>query len=307
MAKFWSLIAILAVVAAGFAFLKMQSDQSRSEQSAAGVQDARARLDELEAINRKLREQLDQQNAVAAQSSDDPLANDPQAARRSRPETGADDTTGVSLTQSLDDLLALADTDADTEVEDDLTTSTRVDPLAPPAGHKNTGMPHKTDGTTPWEELAAEFKIDLADAMGEDSSPGTGTRDDPKRLSWDVLAGASQTFKPRDGQEELPQEIIDLDGTYVKLSGYYLFPMAGDEFDEVLMMRNMWDGCCIGVPPTAFSAVLVKLNEPMKRGRMWAMSVGTVKGRMVIDPMVDRGWILSLYVIEEGSLVTDEG
>ncbi|MCA9297303.1 MAG: hypothetical protein KC983_12320, partial [Phycisphaerales bacterium] len=78
-------------------------------------------------------------------------------------------------------------------------------------------------------------------------------------------------------------------------------------FDEVLIMRNMWDGCCIGVPPTAFSAALVKLEKPMKRGRMWAMSVGTVQGRMVIDPIVDRGWILSMYVIEEGSLISDEG
>ncbi|MCA9295533.1 MAG: hypothetical protein KC983_03430, partial [Phycisphaerales bacterium] len=234
MAKFWSIIAILAVCAAGFAFLKAQGDQARSDNAAAAPEDAQARLDELEAINRRLREQLDQQNAVAAERRDDPLADDPQAARRSTPKPNAPGSTGVSLTQSLDDLLALADP----AVEDDLTTSTRVDALDAPSGHKNTGNPHKAGGPAPWEELAAEFKIDLADAMGDDSTPGTGTKDDPKRISWDALTGASQTYNPREGKDELPQEIIDLDGSYVKLSGYYLFPMAGEEFDEVLIMRN---------------------------------------------------------------------
>ena len=37
--------------------------------------------------------------------------------------------------------------------------------------------------------------------------------------------------------------------------------------DASLMMLNQWDGCCIGVPPTPYDAIEVKLKEAAKATR----------------------------------------
>jgi len=307
MAKFWSIIAVLCVLAAGFAVLSSRGEENDR------IAQLQAELDELQVTNEALKSQLD---TLTRRSRSTPAGVTPDVTDASPRITAQGDLGGTSaggplaippsprrsLSESLDAALENAERQAGITSEDPSSTMVST---PPPPGHRDTGMPHATGGVTsetPWEALAKEFEIDLEQTMGEDSAPGTGTEDDPKRLNWDLLVGASRTYKPREGQEELPSEILSLDGTWVKLSGYYLFPMAGQEFDEVLMMRNMWDGCCIGVPPTAFSAVLVKLEKPIRRGNSWAMNIGTVRGRMVIDPIVDRGWILSLYVIEEGQL-----
>lgn len=132
---------------------------------------------------------------------------------------------------------------------------------------------------------------------------GAGTTDDPFLISWDHLAAAMQTYRPRADLREIPPQLQALDGQIVHLSGYFLAPWAADEIDELLLIRYMWDGCCIGVPPTAYSAVEVKLAEPLSAGSMFQVRIGMVTGRFQILPHEDGNWLLSLFIMEDAEFM----
>lgn len=132
--------------------------------------------------------------------------------------------------------------------------------------------------------------------------PGRGTVEAPYRLSWELLVSASATYQPRQGRRLLPAWAGVLDGAFVELEGHVLFPLMAEESDEVLVMRNAWDGCCVGVPPTPYDAAEVKLTEPARLDP-WTGSYGTVRGRLRIEPYLSGGWLLGLYVIERAELV----
>lgn len=130
---------------------------------------------------------------------------------------------------------------------------------------------------------------------------GEGSAEQPYELSWDYLVSASETFQPRMGKKRLPERITMLDGKHVRLTGYVAFPIMAASQDEMLAMRNMWDGCCIGVPPTPYDAVEVKLKSPAT-GRDRFTSFGVVEGVLRVDPYIKGNWLLGLYVMEGASL-----
>lgn len=135
---------------------------------------------------------------------------------------------------------------------------------------------------------------------------GSGTKLDPYRVPWDLLASAQENYKPRMGQTRLPQRVTLLNGKYVELSGYVAFPITAASPKEMLVMLNQWDGCCIGVPPTAYDAVEVKLNDAATPQQRF-LTRGGVRGRFKVDPYEDGGWLLGLYVLEDASLVVNSG
>lgn len=137
---------------------------------------------------------------------------------------------------------------------------------------------------------------------------GTGTKEDPYLLSWDMLVSASETFRPRLGRKVMPERITMLNGKYVRVSGFVLFPMMMQEAKELLLMRNQWDGCCIGVPPTPYDAVEIKLVDAATRTDMYVQNA-TLEGLMKVDPYINRDWLLGLYVIENAKILkmSDEG
>jgi hypothetical protein len=71
--------------------------------------------------------------------------------------------------------------------------------------------------------------------------------------------------------------------------------------DEMLMMLNQWDGCCIGVPPTPYDAIEVKLKAPAK-GNDRLRTSGTLTGQFKVDPYLVKDWLVSLFIMENGEL-----
>ncbi len=136
---------------------------------------------------------------------------------------------------------------------------------------------------------------------------GSGTKEDPYILNWDLLVSASETFQPRLSKMRIPERITMLDGKHVRITAYIAFPILAASSNEMLSMRNMWDGCCIGVPPTPYDAIEVRLKTAATGGDRF-MSFGTVEGKFVVDPYVKGNWLLGLYMMEDATLTqTKEG
>ena len=144
---------------------------------------------------------------------------------------------------------------------------------------------------------ANELKVD-----DEFTLIGDGTKEDPFRPTWEYLYSAGDTYAPRLGNNEIPQRIALLDGAWVSISGYTVFPLVTGKTTELLIMLNQWDGCCIGVPPTPFDAIEVGLNEAVMRGPKHSISFGTITGRLKVDPYLIEDWLVGLYLLEEGTL-----
>ena len=141
-------------------------------------------------------------------------------------------------------------------------------------------------------------------ADGKYEIRGEGTAAKPYRVSWECLASASETYVPRLQQREIPQRIAMLDGKVVEVEGYLAFPLMVSETKELLVMLNQWDGCCIGVPPTPYDAVEVKLTEPAKRGGKHAsFNFGGVRGTLKVDPYLVENWLVGLYVMDNAQMV----
>jgi hypothetical protein len=134
---------------------------------------------------------------------------------------------------------------------------------------------------------------------------GSGTKDDPYVVSFEHLASAANLYNPRKGLSKLPQRVAFMDGAWVKITGYIAFPVSATDATELLVMQNQWDGCCIGVPPTAYDAVEVKLGASV-RGAERFSTYGAVVGRLKVDPYIDANWLLGLYVMEEGTLFSEK-
>ena len=71
-------------------------------------------------------------------------------------------------------------------------------------------------------------------------------------------------------------------------------------------MKNPWDGCCIGVPPTPYDAVEIALNHDVDFGSS-AVGYGSVEGTLYVDPYVVDGWVLGVYIMEDAKFRMGEG
>lgn len=165
-------------------------------------------------------------------------------------------------------------------------------------GHQPPPLPTRDDlpPPTPIEDLPEMQPLE-----------GSGTEEDPYRISWDDLALVRQTYRVAPGQRTIPPHVGRLDGRWVTLNGYFLTPWGGGEIEELVLMRFMWDGCCIGIPPTAFTAIEAKLTEPADRNRLLRARLGRLTGRLLVDPYEERGWLLALYLVEDGTFTPATG
>jgi hypothetical protein len=145
-------------------------------------------------------------------------------------------------------------------------------------------------------KIGGEIVID-----GKYHVKGAGTKDDPYIVPFDLLMSAADSYDPRKGLSQMPQRVAFLNEKWVKLVGYVAFPISSTDPKEMLVMFNQWDGCCIGVPPTAYDAVETKLDKPAK-GDDKFITFGSSAGLFKVDPYVDNGWLLGLYTLEQASL-----
>jgi hypothetical protein len=131
---------------------------------------------------------------------------------------------------------------------------------------------------------------------------GAGTEQDPFVISWPMVFSASETIDAAAGKLATPSHIDFLNGQWVQISGYLAPPLWGEQTSELLVMKNRWDGCCIGLPPTPFDCIEASLAAPLKLGAQHAISFGTVRGRLVVEPFKAGAFLLGLYRLQDASI-----
>lgn len=155
-------------------------------------------------------------------------------------------------------------------------------------------VPRK-DPATGEEYLLADGKYEIR---------GRGTFEEPYRASWECLASASKTYLPRLREYEIPQRIALLNGKWLRIEGFLAFPLMVRETKDLTVTLNQWDGCCIGIPPTCYDGIEVKLLEPAKRSGAHALfNYGTVQGKLRVDPYIVGNFLSGLYVLDDAMLV----
>ncbi len=134
---------------------------------------------------------------------------------------------------------------------------------------------------------------------------GEGTVESPYEISWEFLASAQEEYMPRLGEKKLPARIAFLSGKQIKISGYLAFPLVAPTSSECLLMLNQWDGCCIGVPPTPYDAVEVRLASEIRGWKKHTINFGSIEGIFRVEPYLVENWLVGLYLIEDGKLDTE--
>ncbi|MBL9148303.1 MAG: hypothetical protein JNM94_06370 [Phycisphaerae bacterium] len=132
---------------------------------------------------------------------------------------------------------------------------------------------------------------------------GKGTQESPYIVSWDYLLSAMDSYQPRNGQNAMPQRIAMLDGKWVTVEGFFIFPLASTEVKQSIIAMNRWDGCCIGVPPTAYDAIEATLLEPMALNRaQHQILYGQATGIFRVEPYVIDSWLVGLYLLDGATM-----
>ncbi|GDY00449.1 hypothetical protein LBMAG48_28520 [Phycisphaerae bacterium] len=130
---------------------------------------------------------------------------------------------------------------------------------------------------------------------------GEGTQAKPYVVSWEMLVASEGDFDPSKGKNTIPERVAMLHDKVVTITGYIAFPLMTPKPTELLMMLNQWDGCCMGVPPTPYDAIEVKINKPVSGDARFAIN-GTVRGTFKVEPYVTKtptvSWLNGLYLME---------
>jgi hypothetical protein len=163
--------------------------------------------------------------------------------------------------------------------------------------------------TIPQAEILPSRFIRLPDgAISVDDAwtvRGEGTKAAPYEVSWEYISSAQETYTPRLGEKKIAARIAFLSGKYVRISGYLAFPLVAPTASECLVMLNQWDGCCIGVPPTPYDAVEVKLAAELKGWKKHTINFGAVEGVFKVEPYLVENWLVGLYLIEGAQINTE--
>lgn len=153
-------------------------------------------------------------------------------------------------------------------------------------------------------ELRADGSLRIIDA--DVWIRGAGTASAPYVLGWDALKSIERIYDPKKGKDKLPDWLDHLNGKVVSIEGNTLVPVVATTTRELLIMKNPWDGCCIGVPPTPYDAVEVVLNHDVDFGNS-AVGFGSVQGTFYLDPYIVDGWVLGIYIVEDAKYRSGEG
>lgn len=196
---------------------------------------------------------------------------------------------------------------------------------APPANgatpHDPTHVPNPTQPIAPGVPKIDTFDVIPSErTLGVDGMPifdgefplkGQGTPDSPYEVSWAYLTTVERTYDPSIGRRQIPDRITMLAGKHVRISGHIAFPLFDNRPNELLVMLNQWDGCCIGVPPTPYDAIEVRLAAPITGEARYA-TYGTITGKLGVEPYVvtssdgKLSFLLGIYVLDGAAMSGDE-
>lgn len=186
----------------------------------------------------------------------------------------------------------------------------KKDKSAPSAAAPPDKAPPGTPAGEVKPEVASEAKIEKkpdGTLLVDDKYvvKGEGTKDKPYEITWEMLTSVQDDYDPRKGKKKVPGRVMMLDGKWVKVTGNVAFPMYVDQPKELLSMLNQWDGCCIGVPPTPYDAIEVRLTAVVGKDDRLA-TFGVVTGKMSIKPYLVGDWLVGLYIMDDAALSTKQ-
>ncbi len=130
---------------------------------------------------------------------------------------------------------------------------------------------------------------------------GAGSPADPFKINWPLLMSPQLPEDPT-AAVAIPASIKSLDGATIEISGYLAPPVAVDETKELLVLKNRWDGCCIGTPPTPYDCIEVTLTEPVRVRGKHLIQYGSVRGRLRVEPFMVGKFLLGLYRLEDSQV-----
>ena len=163
--------------------------------------------------------------------------------------------------------------------------------------------------TIPEAEVSPSSFVRLADGtISVDDAwtiSGDGSAETPYEVSWEFLSSAQDSYVPRLGEKKIPARIAFLSGKRVRISGYLAFPLVAPTSSECLVMLNQWDGCCIGIPPTPYDAIEVKLAMELKGWKKHTLNFGAVEGTLKVEPYLVENWLVGLYLLEGAKVNTE--
>ncbi|MBI1302388.1 MAG: DUF3299 domain-containing protein [Phycisphaera sp.] len=134
---------------------------------------------------------------------------------------------------------------------------------------------------------------------------GAGTAESPYEVSWEFLSSAQESYIPRLSENKIPARIAFLSGKRVRIAGYIAFPLVAQSAGECLLMLNQWDGCCIGIPPTPYDAVEVKLAKSISGWKRHSINFGAIEGTMQVEPYLVENWLVGLYLMTDARIDRD--
>lgn len=285
---FWAILGLLAIVTSVLVVRRLQDD------SASGI-------------------------VADASGEGRPIVDPPRRAEPERANTATPDRTGTQSQRefdALDEMTAELERSlfADPMLAADPFDSTALPVFEAPGGNSPSRQPVGAEAAQTASRIESNDKPPKAVVDRRDDGSmlvdnrfvlkGKGTEADPIQITWEFLVSAQETYQPRLGRTHLPDRLNLVHDKWVSISGYIAFPIMAASPDEMLMMLNQWDGCCIGVPPTPYDAIEVKLTTPATSRQKLAVD-GSIRGILRVDPYLVRDWLVSLYLMDDARLLRD--
>jgi hypothetical protein len=289
MRAFWGVVLVLLVI--GIAFVAWTAGESRRPTAATPPSDA-ASVDRVSTPNDDATS-ASSDGSVRAQAAPPPETSEPSTApapstRASTPE--APEASGASGASN--------DTAAPPPPEIDLLGESGAVVIPPP-----TPRTLRTDDRKP-SDVVRRIDERTLELDGRYRITGNGSDADPYAITWELLTSASEYIDPAQGARTPPPWVRILDGTYVRISGYYSTPVRVAVAKNLLLTLNRWDGCCIGVPPTAFDAIDITMRDPLPMRGLHLTRFGTFKGLFRAECLDAAGFLIGLYRFEDATFET---
>ncbi len=259
-------------------------------------------------------------NAALQSKSSELRIGSPADASSSPTSAATGDAAAVASTQDLRDADAKTDakTDANPDANPDAATAAKEASAQKPSPEPKAAKPEEIAAGSEFtpeiptiaqaEILPSRFvKLPDGDISVDDAWTirGAGTNESPYEVSWEFLSSAQETYVPRLSEKKIPARIAFLHGKVVKISGYLAFPLVAPTSSECLAMLNQWDGCCIGIPPTPYDAIEVKLANELKGWKKHTINFGAITGVLKVEPYLVENWLVGLYLMEKSKIDTE--
>jgi hypothetical protein len=127
---------------------------------------------------------------------------------------------------------------------------------------------------------------------------GNGTAAQPYQLLWDLLLSAQNAF-----ENELPPRASFLNGKEVVITGYTVKHSVGGPTVEFSMTDQQMDNCPSCRARSVFATVVVKLKTP-ENIEPGVLNVYTVRGKLKAVPIRRDGFLLGVYYIDDGEILS---